>query len=171
MKLLGEDEPRAMLALFASIPLSADSTIERLDRELNLPTLHTDNLYRCRTPKYEYLVNMEGQTRYKRAALNRQFDYVHAIVAKYRCPCRSFLVLLTEEGVPRVLPSVLYRKNRYHSASLRLRFVCLRRLAAARILRMKSAQLLSWAPTLDSSSAALRKADFAMVVKKRFCRG
>ena len=48
-KLLTEDDPRATLALFAGIPLSADITVEPLDRELNLPTLHADNLDRCRT--------------------------------------------------------------------------------------------------------------------------
>lgn len=157
-KLFGEDDPRAILALFAGIPLSEEITIEPLDRELNLPTLHTDNLYRCRTPNSEYLVHIEAVTRYKRAALNRQFDYVQAIVAKYRLPCRSFLVLLTEPGVPKILPKVLHRKNGDHSARLRLRFVRMWRISATRILRMKNTQLLPWTPLLDSSPAALRRA-------------
>jgi hypothetical protein len=157
-KLLTEDDPRATLALFARIPLTAKLTVEPLDRELNLPTLHADNLFRCRSGKTDFIVHFEAVARFKRAVLEKQFDYVQAIVAKYKLPCRSFLVLLTEKGVPEKLPRALYRKNGDYSATLRLHVVRLWRISATRILRMRNPQLLPWTPLLDSSPTDLRVA-------------
>ena len=99
-KLLTEEDPRATLALFAGIPLTVAMDVRVLDREVNLSALQVDNLYRCRTADAEFLVHIEAVTRFRTAALDRQFDYVQAIVTKYRMACRSYLVLLTEKGVP-----------------------------------------------------------------------
>lgn len=157
-KLLTEDDPRATLALFAGIPLSADLVVEPLDRELNLTTLQVDNLYRCRDEQSEFLIHIEAVTRYKGAAAERQFDYVQAIVAKYKLPCRSYLVILTGRGVPKKIPRTIYRKYGDHSATLRLRVVRLWRISAVSILRLNNPKLLPWIPLLNSSRANLREA-------------
>lgn len=157
-KLLTEEDPRATLALFAGISFAGRLTVESLDRELNLSTLRVDNLYRCRDRRQEFLVHIEAIARYKVAVLERQFDYVQAIVAKYKLPCRSYLVFLTEKGVPETFPRVLRRKFGDHTATLRLRPVRLWRIAAARVLRWNNLQLLPWTPLLDATPAELREA-------------
>jgi predicted transposase YdaD len=157
-KLLTEEDPRATLALFAGIPLSVAMDVRVLDREVNLSALQVDNLYRCRTADAEFLVHIEAVTRFRTAALDRQFDYVQAIVAKYRMACRSYLVLLTEKGVPASLPRVLRRAYGDFEATLRLRAVRLWRIPAARILRLESAQLLPWVPLLRASTEEMEEA-------------
>ncbi len=157
-KLLTEEDPRATLALFAGIPLTVDMDVRVLDREVNLSALQVDNLYRCRTADAEFLVHIEAVTRFRTAALDRQFDYVQAIVAKYRLACRSYLVLLTEKGVPASLPRVLRRAYGDFEATLRLRVVRLWRIPAARILRLGSAPLLPWVPLLRASAEEMEEA-------------
>lgn len=150
-KLLTEEDPRATLAMFAGIPLTVEMEVRVVDREVNLAALQVDNLYRCRTADAEFLVHIEAVTRYRAAAVDRQFDYVQAIVAKYRLACRSYLVLLTEKEVPKVLPRVLRRAYGDVESTLRLRIVRLWRISAARILRLENAQLLPWIPLLRAS--------------------
>ena len=164
-KLLTEEDPRATLALFAGIPLTVAIDVCVLDREVNLPALQVDNLYRCRTADAEFLVHIEAVTRFRTAVLDRQFDYVQAIVAKYRMACRSYLVLLTEKSVPKVLPRTMRRVHGDYEATLRLRAVRLWRIPAARILRLESVQLLPWVPLLRASAEemeeAMRRLDIA----------
>lgn len=164
-KLLTEDDPRATLALVAGIPLTAKLDVELLDRELNVPALQVDTLYRCRTVDSEFLIHIEAVTRFRAAALDRQFDYVQAIVGKYRMACRSYLLLLTEKGVPRVLPRTIRRVHGDYDATVRLRAVRVWRIPAARILRLGSAQLLAWVPllraTADEMEEAMRRLDVA----------
>jgi hypothetical protein len=157
-KLLTEEDPRATLALFAGIPLSVAMDVRVLDREVNLSALQVDNLYRCRTADAEFLVHIEAVTRFRTAALDRQFDYVQAIVAKYRMACRSYLVLLTEKGVPGALPRTIRRVHGDFEATLRLRAVRLWRIPAARILRLESAQLLPWVPLMRASTEEMEEA-------------
>jgi hypothetical protein len=157
-KLLTEEDPRATLALFAGIPLSVAMDVRVLDREVNLSALQVDNLYRCRTAEAEFLVHIEAVTRFRTAALDRQFDYVQAIVAKYRMACRSYLVLLTEKGVPGALPRTIRRVHGDFEATLRLRAVRLWRIPAARILRLESAQLLPWVPLMRASTEEMEEA-------------
>lgn len=52
----------------------------------------------------QFIIHIESVTRYKCAAISQQFDYVQAIVARYKPPCRSYLVLLTTRGVSKKLP-------------------------------------------------------------------
>jgi hypothetical protein len=157
-KLLTEEDPRATLALFAGIPLSVAMEVRVLDREVNLSALQVDNLYRCRTADAEFLVHIEAVTRFRTAALERQFDYVQAIVTKYRLACRSYLVLLTEKGVPGALPRTIRRVHGDFEATLRLRAVRLWRIPAARILRLESAQLLPWVPLMRASTEEMEEA-------------
>jgi hypothetical protein len=157
-KLLTEDDPRATLALIAGIPLTAKLDVELLDRELNVPALQVDTLYRCRTADSEFLIHIEAVTRFRVTALDRQFDYVQAIVAKYRMACRSYLLLLTEKGVPEVLPRTIRRVYGDYDATVRLRAVRVWRIPAARIFRLASEQLLAWIPLLRATTAELEEA-------------
>lgn len=141
-KLLTDDDPRGAMAAFAGIPLDADIEVQAVDRELNLSTLRVDNLYRCRQAGTEFLIHFEAVSRYRPEVLDRQVDYVRAIIAKYKLPCRSYLLLLTEGGVPERLPRFLEgRYGDYHSR-IRLRAVRLWKMPARRILAMGRPALL-----------------------------
>jgi hypothetical protein len=72
--------------------------------------------------------------------------------------CRSYLVLLTEKGVPKVLPRAIRRVHGDFEAVLRLRAVRLWRIPAVRILRLESAQLLPWVPLLRASTEEMEEA-------------
>ena len=52
-KTLAEDDPRGLLHLFGSLPLEVEAEIQVIDRELNLPTLSVDHVYRVRTGQKE----------------------------------------------------------------------------------------------------------------------
>lgn len=49
-KLLAETEPRALLHLFAGIPIDADVQVRELERELGPPAVYLDHLYEVRSP-------------------------------------------------------------------------------------------------------------------------
>ncbi len=157
-KLLTEDDPRAVLALVAGIPPSAPLVVEALPHELNLESMQVDTLFRCREGAAEFLIHIESVTRFKRSALYLQLGYVQAIVSKYNLPCRSYLVLLTETGVPRRLPSLLRRVHGDMTVVLRLRPVRLWRIPASRVLRMNNPQFLPWVPLLKTNPAELEEA-------------
>ncbi|MBM3755545.1 MAG: hypothetical protein FJW38_16355 [Acidobacteria bacterium] len=154
-KILSDDDPRMTLALFAGIPMTADLEVEPLDRELNVETLRADNLYRCRRRGEEFIVHLEVVSFYKPAVLEKQFDYVQAIVAKYKLPCRSHLVLLTSKGVPDHLPRKIYRKRGDYEASLRLRVTRLWTMPAGPILRWNQPKLLPLIPLTDATDEQL----------------
>ena len=114
-KLLTDDDPRAALAACAEIPLDAEIDVAPVDRELNLPTLKVDNLYRCRQNAVEFLIHFEAVSRYRPSALDRQVDYVRANVSNYKLPCRSYMLLLTEGGVPDRFPRFIECRRREFS--------------------------------------------------------
>lgn len=150
-KLLTDDDPRAALAAFANIPLDAEIEVEPADRELNLSTLKVDNLYRCRRNGAEFIIHFEAVSRYRDSALDRQADYVRAIVSKYKLPCRSYILLLTEEGVPDHFPRHLESGYGDYQARIRLRPVRLWRMSASRILRLGRLALYPWVPLMNAS--------------------
>lgn len=157
-KLLADDDPRAAMAAFAGIPLDLEMEVQALDRELNLTTLRVDNLYRCKQATEEFLIHFEAVSRYRPAVLDKQVDYVRAIVAKYKLPCRSYLVLLTEGGVPDRFPRFLIREYGDYTTQVRLRAVRLWRIPAARILHMQRLSLLPWTALMAASDAELAAA-------------
>ena len=150
-KILTDDDPRAALAAFAGIPLDANIDVEPVDRELNLSTLRVDNLYRCRQNGFEFLVHFEAVSRFRTSALDRHADYVPAIVFKYKLPCRSFMLLLTEEGVPDSFPRYIYSRYGDYRARVRLRPVRLWQMSAASILQLDRLALYPWIPLMNAS--------------------
>ena len=150
-KILTDDDPRAALAAFAGIPLDAIIDVEPADRELNLSTLRVDNLYRCRQNGVEFMVHFEAVSRFRNSALDHQTDYVRAIVSKYKLPCRSFMLLLTEEGVPDRFPRYIYCGYGDYRARVRLRPVRLWQLPAASIIQLDRLALYPWIPLMNAT--------------------
>ena len=157
-KLLGDDDPRAAIAAFAGIPLDAEMEVQSLDRELNLSTLRADSLYRCRQPGEEFLIHFEAVSRYRNEVLDWQVDHVRAIIAKYKLPCRSYLLLLTEGGVPERFPRYLEFRYGDYEARVRLRVVRLWKIPARRILAMGRLALFPWTALMAVTPAELAEA-------------
>ncbi len=78
--------------------------VQSLDRELNLSTPRADSLYRCRQPGEEFLIHFEAVSRYRDEVLDWQLDYVRAIIAKYKLPCRSYLQTHSGDGTAGTVP-------------------------------------------------------------------
>jgi len=166
-KLLADDDPRAALAVFAGIPLDADIEVTTADRELNVETMRVDNLYRCRQDGAEFLVHFEAVSRFRPDTLDRQANYVRAIVTKYKLPCRSYILLLTETGVPARLPKFLDCSFGDYVSRIRLRVVRLWRIPARRVLRMGRLALLPWVTLMKVTPDELRRAQEGLIAARR----
>lgn len=164
-KLLSDDDPRAAMAAFAGIPLDVEMEVRPLDRELNVTTLRVDHLYRCRQGAEEFLIHFEAVSRYRGEVLDRQVDYLRAIISKYKLPCRSYLLLLTASGVPDRLPRRVELAYGDYSSQVRLRTVRLWRIPARRILEMGRPALLPWTALAAASPADLATAARRLVVE------
>jgi len=157
-KLVHDDDPRTGMAAFLGIPLSLKMDVEPLDRELNLPTLRTDQLFRCRPPRDEFAMHIEALSRFKPEAIETQFKYALAITAKYDLPLCSHVVLLIDKDLPAGPFAMPARRKGDLRASLRIRFTKLWEIPASRILRMRNPDLLPWTPLLDTRGDDLHEA-------------
>ena len=98
--------------------------------------MRVDNLYRCRRKGAEFIIHFEAVSRYRDTAPDRQVDYVRAIVSKYKLLRRSYMPLLTGEGVPERFPPYIDCGYGDYQARVRLRPVRLWRMSASRMLSM-----------------------------------
>ena len=92
------------------------------------------------------------------SALDRQVNYVLAIVSNYKLPCRSYMLLLTEGGVPERFPRFIECGYGDYQARVRLRPVRLWRMPAARILRLGRLALYPWIPLMNASPEEIEEA-------------
>jgi len=146
-KLLSDDDPRAAMAAFAGIPLDVEMEVRPLDRELNVTTLRVDHLYRCRQGAEEFLIHFEAVSRYRGEVLDRQVDYLRAIISKYKLPRRVELAYGD------------------YSSQVRLRTVRLWRIPARRVLAMGRPALLPWTALAAATPADLATAARRLVVE------
>jgi len=165
-KLVHDDDPRAGMAAFLGIPLSLEMDVEPLDRELNLSTLRTDQLFRCRTAHDEFAIHVEALSRFKAEAFEKQLKYAMAITLKYDLPLHSHIVLLTDRDLPAgPLPMPETSKGDLR-ASLHIRITKLWEIPASRILGLDNPSLLPWAPLLAARDEELQDAAGRIVALK-----
>lgn len=98
------------------------------------------------------LIYFEAVSRYRQDVLDRQVEYVRAIVAKYQLPCRSYLLLLTAVGVPKAFPRYLKCQYGDYYSRVRLRVVRLWKIPARRILKLGRLSLLPWTALMAGTS-------------------
>jgi hypothetical protein len=166
-KLLADEDPRAALELFAGIPRSENLVVTPIDRELNINSLQVDNLCLCNRNGEEFLVHLEAVSRYRPGVLETQVNYVRTIVLKFNRPCRSYLVLLTSEGVPDKFPEVIREVHGDYESSLRLRVVELWRIPAKRVMDLAQPILYPGWHRSTSHPRSLRRR--AVESSKRAC--
>ena len=98
------------------------------------------------------MIHFEAVSRYRQDVLDRQVEYVRAIVAKYQLPCRSYLLLLTAVGVPKAFPRYLKCQYGDYYSRVRLRVVRLWKIPARRILKLGRLSSLPWTALMAGTS-------------------
>jgi predicted transposase YdaD len=100
-KLLAGNDPRALLALLAGLPLDAEVEIRPLDREVVPQNRLVDHVFEVTEPGGgQYLLHFEVTTRFRREIYEQAAWQVNALVTAYRLPVRSYFVVLTAESFP-----------------------------------------------------------------------
>lgn len=155
---LAEDDPRGLLHLFGSLPLDAEAEIEVIDRELGLPVLSVDHVYRIRAGGKEWLVHYEAQTRYQPDVPERLAWYAVALGLKFKLPIESALILLVDRYAPRRIPAV--RRMRLGSLEIAMRYRVLKlwEMDPSTVLAAGRPQLLPWVTLMRHSAAQLKRA-------------
>ncbi|MBI2684955.1 MAG: hypothetical protein HYX27_01465 [Acidobacteria bacterium] len=144
-KLISDDDPRALLAAFAGIPLEAPLAVTPLDSELNFPALRVDKLYQCAKPdEPPFLVHFEVVASFRTRTIPNQARYIRCIVSKHHLPVRSYLLLLRKDGVPASLDRWYSEDFTDHRSRTRIRTVRVWRLPARRLLALGRAVLYPW---------------------------
>ncbi len=88
-KLLAEDEEFSLIRVIARYPVDSEAEIEHLDRELNLPALRVDHLYRVREKGEETALHFESFAMYDSDWRRRHCRYAALIWAKHEICGRS----------------------------------------------------------------------------------
>ena len=157
-KTLAEDDPRGLLHLFGSLPLDADAEIQVIDRELNLPTLSVDHVYRVRTGQKEWLAHYEVQTHYESDVPERLAWYGQSLVLKFKIPIETVLILLVERYTPKTVPTGYELDLGSIQIRLRYRVVRLWEIDPGAILEAGRPSLLPWVTLTRLSHQDLEQA-------------
>jgi hypothetical protein len=103
-KLFAEDDELGVLRVVAKLALPGDAVIEHLDRELILPSMRVDHLYKITIGEQTTAVHLEAFSSYASEWQRRHSRYAAMIWAKYELKLLIFMFLLTNRGVPKELP-------------------------------------------------------------------
>ncbi len=105
-KLLAETEPRALLHLFAGIPIDADVEVRELERELGPPTVYLDHLYEVRSPNGAVrYIHLEFQNQPGSGMPERLLRYAtYRFLCDSTAPLDSFLILPVEHAAAARVP-------------------------------------------------------------------
>ncbi len=162
-KSLAEDDPRGLLHLFGGLPLEAPAEVTILDRELGLPVLSVDHLYRVRTEASEWLVHLEAQTHYRADVPDRLCRYGVSLALKYGLPIETVLVMLVESNTPAEVQEAHRMEFGSVSIASKYRVVRLWELDGEAVFAAGRQRLLPWVILMRSSSALLRRVARAIV--------
>ncbi len=148
-KALAESDPRGLLDLFGSLPLTADARITLVDRELVAQPLFVDHAYRIESGGEKWVEHFEATTRVPGNLKDRFARYCYALAMGCKLPVRSSLVLLS----PRHAPKDLVPVHRLDLGALKMevefRIIRLWELDAGKIIAEQRPKLLAWVPLLN----------------------
>src|SRR3989442_138427 len=99
-KYLAEEDAESLLILLGLLQPGEVAEIEALPRELNVSTQLPDQPYRVVISGQARIVHVEAQTVYEAAIPERVAEYGARLWMKYRLPVESYVLLLTERGLP-----------------------------------------------------------------------
>jgi len=157
-KSLAEADPRGLLHLIGALPLDQPAEIEPVDREVGIPALRVDHLFKVRSQNREWMVHFEVQARYRGDEPDRMGWYGTSVVLKHRIPLQSVLILMSKKHSPRRTPG--RKRLVFDSIEIRARFtvVCLWKIKARLALEADRPNLLPWVALLDATHEELEEA-------------
>ena len=157
-KSLGEDFPRGLLHLTGSLPLDVPAKIEPMAREINVPGLAVDQLYRVRTDATDWLDHSEAQARYRAEVRIRLAWYGVLLAFTYRLPIRTTLILMAKRFGSRRIPEYVYLQYGDVVIRSRVRVVRLWEVDARQALELKEPELLPWVMLMNGSDRQMLEA-------------
>ncbi|MEO7142444.1 MAG: hypothetical protein ABI165_02975 [Bryobacteraceae bacterium] len=156
-KSLAEDDPRGVLHVFGSLPLEAAAEVEPLDRELGLPVLAVDHLYRVRSGKREWLAHYEVQTHYETDVPARLCRYGASLALKFQLPIETVLVMLVERHAPASITNRHRMKLGAVTIETKFRVVRMWHLDGEAVAAAGRPKLLPWVTLMRHSADLLRR--------------
>lgn len=156
-KSLAEDDPRGILHLFGSLPPDSAATVAPLDRELGLPVLAVDHVYRLQDQTREWVVHFEAQTRYEPDVPERLCRYAASLALKFRLPIETVLVMLVERHAPVSFPAAYRAEFGAFSMELRYRIVKLWELDGEEVFARARPRLFPWVILMRSTQELLQR--------------
>jgi predicted transposase YdaD len=156
-KYLAEKDAEALLILLGDIKAGEHATVTPLPREVSVAAQLPDQPYEVISNDVRRLVHVEAQTTYNSSLHNRMTEYGVRLWLKYRLPLASYLLLLSDRGVPKNLRGFGEVVAGGLSISLRFRIVKLWTVPARSALRLQRPSLLPFIPLMNGSQVELEK--------------
>jgi len=154
-KYLAEQDAESLLILLGYLQPGQRAEIELLPRELGVATRLPDQPYRVVTTQGRRLVHVEAQTVYDSQMPERMADYGARLWMTYRLPLSSYVLLLTERGLPQPAPTTGRIEAGDVQILVRYQLVRLRLMSAARVLALERESLLPFVPLMEGGQAEL----------------
>lgn len=161
----GED-PRGVLHMLQSLPLSVSATVRPLLTELVAPQKTADHLCIVETADDKWVEQVEALARWH----SRELPAIHARTKTASLVpeldgliFRVTIVLLTDKDVPAKVPVVYHEDRGHFRASLRPRYVRLWEIDPWPMLEIGRRGILPWIPLMRKSAEVVEKAARAIV--------
>ena len=156
-KTLAEEDPRGLLHFFGSLTLDEPAEIETVSREILLPALEADHVYRVRSGLRQWIAHFEAQAHYRSDLPERLAWYAVALAMRFKLPVETTMVLLVARHAPGFIPDRFETVLGSVELSVRYRVIRLWELDPQRIFDAKRPTLLPWIPLMGSPDDLLEK--------------
>ena len=154
-KRLADQDPEALLRLVGALPPGA--TARKLPREISAPALATDQPYEVIGENLHYIAHIEAQTRWKPNVPNRVVEYDAIFWINCHLPVRSFVLVLTPEGLPQDAPTHCVVEADGLTLIARFTIVRLWELSAEAALAQARNTLLPFIPLMKGGAEQLER--------------
>ena len=157
-KLFAEDDELGVLRVVAKLALPGDAVIEHLDRELILPSMRVDHLYKITIGEQTTAVHLEAFSSYASEWQRRHSRYAAMIWAKYELKLLIFMFLLTNRGAPKELPERFEIDACDLKLRLNVRIIKMWEVPASDLLATNDPAIAAWVPLTNHTQEELRLA-------------
>ena len=154
-KYLAEQDAESLLLLLGDLQPGQKATIELLPRELSVATRLPDQPYQVVTERGAHIAHVEAQTVYDSHIPTRMAEYGARLWIKYQLPISSYVLLLTQRGLPKRAPSVGRLDAGDVQITARYLLVRLWQVPAERMLALQRESLLPFVPLMHGGKAEL----------------
>jgi predicted transposase YdaD len=160
-KYLAEQDAESLLILLGHLRPGQEAEIEALPRELNVSTQLPDQPYRVVVKGEPRIVHVEAQTVYETSIPERMAEYGARLWMKYRLAVDSYVLLLTERGLPKAETEQLGRGEIVAGGvriESRYKLIKLWESSAKEVMALGRANLLPFIPLMRGGKQELAEA-------------